>query len=50
LRLLQEDPAAPVLQFRAGGRPPRRPPHPGLGVRLSTEVLARWSQRRLAIR
>jgi hypothetical protein len=46
---LQEDPVAPVLQFRAGGRAPDRPNGPGLGVKVCTETLARWSQRRLKI-
>jgi L-alanine-DL-glutamate epimerase-like enolase superfamily enzyme len=49
LRLLHEDPAAPVLQFHAGGRPPRRPQGPGLGVAISTAVVARWSQRHVAV-
>ena len=49
LRLLQEDPASPVLQFRAGGRPPPRPRDPGLGVKVNSETLARWSNRRLRI-
>lgn len=49
LRLLQEDPASPVLQFRAGGRPPPRPRGAGLGVEVNTETLARWSNRRLKV-
>ena len=49
LRLLQEDPASPVLQFRAGGRPPQHPRGAGWGVNVSTETLARWSNRRLII-
>src|SRR5829696_3213083 len=32
--LLREDPAAPLVQFRYGGRPPRRPPGAGLGVQV----------------
>jgi muconate cycloisomerase len=45
LRLLQEDPVEPVLQFRAGGKAPQRPRGPGLGVNVSTDKLARWAQR-----
>jgi len=41
--LLQEDPAAPLVQFRYGGRPPRRPPGPGLGVQVDPVVLQRWT-------
>jgi muconate cycloisomerase len=43
LHLLREDPAAPLVQFRYGGRPPRRPPGPGLGVRVDPELLQRWT-------
>src|SRR5215211_7915101 len=32
--LLSEDPAAPLIQFGYGGRPPRRPPGAGLGIRV----------------
>jgi L-Ala-D/L-Glu epimerase len=39
--LLREDPAAPLVQFRYGGRPPRRPPGAGLGVQIDLAVLQR---------
>jgi muconate cycloisomerase len=39
--LLTEDPAAPLLQMRRGGLPPRLPDAPGLGVTLDPETLAR---------
>lgn len=41
--LLREDPAAPVLQFGYGGRPPRRPSGHGLGVVLDENLLRRFS-------
>ena len=41
--LLREDPAAPLVQFRYGGRPPRRPPGAGLGVRVDPVPLQRWT-------
>ena len=41
--LLREDPAAPLVQFRYGGRPPRRPPGAGLGVRVDNELLRPWT-------
>jgi L-Ala-D/L-Glu epimerase len=39
--LLREDPAAPLVQFRYGGRPPRRPPGAGLGVQVDLAALQR---------
>src|SRR5215217_7119790 len=39
--LLREDPASPLVQFRYGGRPPRRPPGPGLGVQVDPGALQR---------
>jgi hypothetical protein len=39
--LLREDPVSPLLQFRYGGRPPRRPPGAGLGVRVDPAALQR---------
>ena len=39
--LLREDPAAPLIQFRYGGRAPRRPPGAGLGVQIDLAVLQR---------
>ena len=39
--LLREDPGAPLVQFRFGGRAPHRPPGPGLGVRIDQELLQR---------
>jgi L-Ala-D/L-Glu epimerase len=41
--LLREDPVSPLLQFRYGGRPPRRPPGAGLGVRVDPVMLERWA-------
>lgn len=41
--LLREDPVSPLLQFRYGGRPPRRPPGAGLGVRVDQVMLERWA-------
>jgi muconate cycloisomerase len=39
--LLREDPAAPLLQFRFGGRPPAHPPGGGLGVQVDLATLQR---------
>jgi muconate cycloisomerase len=39
--LLREDPAAPLVQFGYGGRPPRRPPGAGLGVQVDLAALQR---------
>jgi L-Ala-D/L-Glu epimerase len=39
--LLREDPASPLVQFRYGGRPPRRPPGAGLGVQVDLAALQR---------
>jgi len=41
--LLREDPVSPLLQFRYGGRPPRRPAGAGLGVQVDQEMLQRWA-------
>jgi L-alanine-DL-glutamate epimerase-like enolase superfamily enzyme len=41
--LLREDPAAPLVQFGYGGRPPPRPPGAGLGVRIDQAMLVRWA-------
>jgi muconate cycloisomerase len=41
--LLREDPAAPLVQFRYGGRPPRRPAGAGLGTRVDQSMLQRWT-------
>jgi L-Ala-D/L-Glu epimerase len=41
--LLREDPAAPLVQFGFGGRPPPRPPGAGLGVRIDQAMLVRWT-------
>ena len=41
--LLGEDPASPLVQFRHGGRPPRRPPGAGLGVQVDPVLLQRWT-------
>jgi L-Ala-D/L-Glu epimerase len=39
--LLREDPVSPLVQFRYGGRPPRRPPGAGLGIRVDLAALRR---------
>jgi L-Ala-D/L-Glu epimerase len=41
--LLREDPAAPLVQFGYGGRPPPRPPGAGLGVQIDQAMLVRWA-------
>src|SRR5215217_7657877 len=41
--LLREDPGSPLVQFGYGGRPPRRPAGPGLGVRIDQAMLERWA-------
>jgi L-Ala-D/L-Glu epimerase len=41
--LLQEDPAAPLVQFGYGGRPPGRPPGAGFGVRVDQGMLEHWA-------
>jgi L-alanine-DL-glutamate epimerase-like enolase superfamily enzyme len=41
--LLRQDPVSPLLQFRYGGRPPRRPAGAGLGVRVDQAMLERWA-------
>jgi L-Ala-D/L-Glu epimerase len=41
--LLREDPVSPLLQFRYGGRPPRRPTGPGLGIRMDQAKLQQWT-------
>ena len=40
--LLREDPVSPLVQFGYGGRPPRRPPGAGLGVRVDLAALQRY--------
>lgn len=40
--LLAEDPASPLLQMRGGGRPPRLPASPGLGVTIDPEIIAKY--------
>ena len=40
--LLREDPAAPLVQFRFGGRPPPQPAGGGLGVRIDPAALQRY--------
>jgi muconate cycloisomerase len=51
LFLLREDPAAPLLQFGYGGRPPAVPDGPGLGVRIDEGIVRRWTvdQARIAV-
>jgi L-alanine-DL-glutamate epimerase-like enolase superfamily enzyme len=41
--LVREDPVSPLLQFRYGGRPPRPPAGPGLGVRVDQARLQPWA-------
>jgi L-alanine-DL-glutamate epimerase-like enolase superfamily enzyme len=41
--LLREDPAAPLVQFRFGGRPPPPPPGSGLGVQVDLAALQRYA-------
>ena len=40
--LLREDPAAPLVQFRFGGRPPPHPAGGGLGVQVDPAALQRY--------
>jgi L-Ala-D/L-Glu epimerase / N-acetyl-D-glutamate racemase len=40
--LLREDPVLPLVQFGYGGRPPRRPAGPGLGVEVDEVRLRHW--------
>jgi len=40
--LLREDPAAPLVQFRFGGRPPPHPAGGGLGVQVDLAALQRY--------
>lgn len=47
--LLLEDPAEPVLQFGFGGKPPKMPPGPGLGVSMNEDTLACWTAKQQAI-
>jgi len=44
--LLREDVAQPVLQFGFGGRMPRVPSGPGLGVRINENRVRLWTVRR----
>jgi L-Ala-D/L-Glu epimerase len=41
--LLREDPGSPSIQFRFGGRAPRRPTGAGLAVRIDEAMLKRWT-------
>lgn len=43
---IREDPVRPGLRFGYGGRPPRRPPGPGLGVCVDDATLDRFTSRR----
>jgi L-Ala-D/L-Glu epimerase / N-acetyl-D-glutamate racemase len=47
--LLRVDPATPLVQFRYGGRPPRRLTGAGLGVEIDQAVLERWTVDRARI-
>jgi L-alanine-DL-glutamate epimerase-like enolase superfamily enzyme len=47
--LLREDPASPLVQFRYGGRPPRRPAGAGLGVQVDQAMLERWAVDRAVV-
>lgn len=46
LHLLREDPARPLLQFGFGGRPPKLPEGPGLGITIDEKVLERFTSRK----
>jgi L-alanine-DL-glutamate epimerase-like enolase superfamily enzyme len=48
--LLREDPASPLVQFGFGGRPPRRPGGPGLGVQVDQAMLERWAVDQAVVR
>ncbi|MBI4397703.1 MAG: hypothetical protein HY586_01085 [Candidatus Omnitrophica bacterium] len=43
-RLLEQDPATPVLEFGYGGAPPRRRGYLGLGVDMDEEILKRFAR------
>jgi L-Ala-D/L-Glu epimerase len=47
--LLREDPVSPLVQFRYGGRPPRRPPGAGLGVQVDPVLLQPWTVDRATV-
>jgi L-alanine-DL-glutamate epimerase-like enolase superfamily enzyme len=47
--LLREDPVSPLVQFRYGGRPPRRPAGAGLGVHVDRAMLERWAVDRAVV-
>jgi L-alanine-DL-glutamate epimerase-like enolase superfamily enzyme len=47
--LLRDDPAAPLVQFRYGGRPPPRPPGAGLGVQVDPVLLQPWTVDRASV-
>jgi L-Ala-D/L-Glu epimerase len=47
--LLREDPVSPLVQFRYGGRPPRRPAGAGLGVQVDQAMLERWAVDRAVV-
>ena len=47
--LLREDPVFPLVQFGYGGRPPRRPAGPGLGIRVDQTMLERWAVDRAVV-
>jgi L-alanine-DL-glutamate epimerase-like enolase superfamily enzyme len=47
--LLREDPVSPLVQFGYGGRPPRRPAGPGLGVQVDQAMLERWAVNRAVV-
>ena len=46
LHLLREDPGHPLMQFGYGGRPPKLPQGPGLGIQINEEILNRWCVRK----
>jgi muconate cycloisomerase len=49
LHLLREDPVAPLMQFGYGGRPPKLPEGPGLGVGVDERLLDRWSVQKFRV-
>jgi muconate cycloisomerase len=49
LHLLHADPFEPLMQFGYGGRPPKFPQGPGLGVAVNEEVLNQYCVKRTVI-
>jgi muconate cycloisomerase len=47
--LLRDDPVRPCLQFGYGGRPPKLPEGPGLGVHVDEAKLNQWVSRHAVV-